>query len=947
MKKQIKKVLACVLTGIMLLSATPVVSSAADDVSAVDNDKAVVESTNSSAFKYSDYYATVKDIPNAKEDIVLDHKDLNENSTATVSSDELYGVKNSINLSGKSNKASFNVDIAETGKYNLLFDYAGIQGTSMNIQIEVYVDGKALFEEIKKIELYRWWKNSSDEWLIDRSGNQVTSEQVETFAFRKQYAYDYRGIEKDNFEIALTKGTHTIDIVAVQEPVAFKNVTLKTIEAVKSNKEVIAEYNGKSDYTGPDIVIQGENAFEKSDHSLISKSDTLSSAVNPSSYSKNVINYIGATNWSDYGQTIKWNVNIEKSGFYNVGFHYKQAEVLNASVYRTLKVDGVCPFEEASDIKFDYTTTWVYNTVKDAQGNACKLYLEEGPHTIELMVDLGPVSDHFKRLEEIVRVIGDDYLSIAMITGETPDVNRDYDLFDQIPNLEADFTWAVNELKSLSEAMSTQTKNSSQYISIIKGTTRILNQMLETKYLAHTYKKDLYSQYTNLSSILYELLKMPMSLDEIRLTSPDSGEPEYTNFLKQTKHVILQFLYTFTSDYAGTNKGNYDVTLKIWTTWGADQTQVLNSLISESFTPKYGIDVNVQITSASVIQGMLTNNAPDLSLGVARSSPVNFALRGAIYDLSKFDDFEEVLTRFNKGAESPYRYKDGCYAIPDTQSFWVMYYRTDIFESLGLEVPTTWDEFLEVSAVIQRNKMTVSMPTPDAMGILPTLLMQNGLSIYNEERNKAILDTDEAINVFTEWTEFYTKYKMPVTTDFYNRFRVGVTPLGISSYVTYNTLKDMAPEISGRWAIATVPGTVKDGELDYTTFGGGTGCIILNDSKYKDEAWTFLKWWTSTDTQYRYSKNLESLLGATGRVATSNKEAMQMYSWKAEDLEIIMKQWDSVEEIPEVPGSYYLTRSIEQAFYAVQNGKATPTDSIIKWNGIMNEEIERKIDEYK
>jgi len=951
MKKQIKKVLSCILIGIMLFSGTSVLSALGNVTEKNESKEAINESSNSSLLGYSDYYASIKNIADAKNDIILDYNNLEKNSTAAILKEELYGVRNSIAFSNIDDRAIFSFDVIENGKYNLLFDYAGIQGTSMDIQIEVYVDGKLLFDDMKELELLRWWKNSSDKWLVDRDGNEVTSEQIESFNFRKQYAYDSSGIEKNYFEIALTKGKHIIEIVSVQEPFALKNVVFKKINSLKSNKEILSEYIGKSDYNGEDIVIQGEDALEKSAHSLIAKSDTLSSAVQPSSYSKNVINYIGATNWSSYGQTIKWNVHIEQSGLYNIGFHYKQAEVVNANVYRTLKIDGECPFEEAKDIQFNYETTWAYITLSDSDGKACKLYLEEGEHTIELMVDLGPVSEYFKKLEKIVKTIGDDYLSIAMITGETPDANRDYDLFDQIPNLEKDFTWAVEELTELSKTMKSNSKNTSQYISIIRGTTRILNQMLESKYLAHTYKKDLYSQYTNLSSILYELLKMPLSLDEIRLRSPNAETPQYTNLIKQIKHFVFQFLYTFVSDYNGKETNKYDVTLKIWTTWGRDQTQVLNSLISESFTPQYGIDVNVQITSASVIQGMLTNNAPDLALGVSRSSPVNYALRGAIYDLSKFEDFNEVLKRFNKDAEMPYRYKNGCYAIPDTQSFMVMFYRTDIFENLGLEVPNTWDDFLEVSAVIKRNKMEVSLPEPDAtlgsIGIFPTLLMQNGLDIYNDERNKSLLDTDAAIDVFTYWTNFYTKFKFPVKTDFYNRFRVGVTPLGISSYVTYNTLTDMAPEIEGRWAIAPIPGTEKNGKIDHSTFGNGSGCIIMNDSKYKDEAWEFLKWWTSADTQYRYSKNIESLLGATGRIATSNKEAMQMYSWKTDDLKIIMEQWENVKEIPEVPGSYYLHRSVEQAFYAVEKNKSTPSDAIIKWNNIINEEIERKINEYK
>lgn len=932
----------------LMLSAAVLIAGLPAAISAEkENDiqSAAVTVTAAADGEYEKYKESISQLPNAKNSIVIDSSMIISGSAA-VSGEQVYGEDNIICFNG-GDSANFAFNAAETGKYNLCFDYAGLEGTSLDIQISVYIDGKLLWDSLADIELQRWWKNASDEWLTDRDGNQVTSEQVESFAFRKQYLYDKNGIEKDYYLFGLTAGTHTLTITAKQEPFALKNICFTAVENLKKYSELSNELADISDYSGEDIIIQGEDAYEKSSHTLTAHSDTLSAAVVPSSYSKNVINYIGSTNWSDFGQTIKWNVDIEQDGLYDIGFHYKQAGVVNGSVYRSLKIDGEYPFDEARDISFGYDTKWQYKKLTDENGNNCSLYLKKGSHTIELTVTLGEMSDYFSRLSEIVEIIGDDYLSISMITGETPDTNRDYDLFDQIPNLEADFTYAVEKLNALADSMSVMSKkSSSQYMTTIKGTTRILKQMLQTKYLAHTYKSDLYTQYCNLSSLLYEMLDMPLSLDEIRLTSPGADDPKYSSGFSQIKYAVLQFLYTFTSEYDGAAADKNESALKIWTTWGRDQTQVLNTLISESFTPNTGIEVNVQITGATVIQGMLTNNAPDLALGVGRSEPVNYALRGAVYDLSRFEDFENILTRFNEGAEEPYRYNGGCYALPDTQSFSVMFYRTDIFERLGLSVPETWDDFIEATAVIQRNNMNVFLPDPAGLGIYPTLMMQSGVDFYNSERNRNLLDSDSAISIFSYWTDLYTKYKIPVTSDFYNRFRIGVTPLGITAYTTYTTLKEMAQDIDGRWKLALVPGTVGENGISHATSGGGTGCIILNDSKHKDEAWEFLKWWTSADTQYRYSKNVESLLGTTGRIATSNKEALKRYSWDADDLEIIMEQWNYVDEIPEVPGSYYLTRSIEQAFYSVKNGKSTPNDALIRWSDIANEEITRKIKEY-
>ena len=112
------------------------------------------------------------------------------------------------------------------------------------------------------------------------------------------------------------------------------------------------------------------------------------------------------------------------------------------------------------------------------------------------------------------------------------------------------------------------------------------------------------------------------------------------------------------------------------------------------------------------------------------------------------------------------------------------------------------------------------------------------------------------------------------------------------------------------------------------------------------KAWEFIKWWVSADTQYSYSFNCEAVLGQSGRVTTSNVEALKRLSWDSKSLKVIMEQWANVKELPEVPGSYYVSRSIDQAFWAVYNNEATPKEALTKWNKSCNAEIERKIEEY-
>jgi ABC-type glycerol-3-phosphate transport system substrate-binding protein len=262
-------------------------------------------------------------------------------------------------------------------------------------------------------------------------------------------------------------------------------------------------------------------------------------------------------------------------------------------------------------------------------------------------------------------------------------------------------------------------------------------------------------------------------------------------------------------------------------------------------------------------------------------------------------------------------------------------------------------------AILQRNNMNVYLPYVKlttvwmvnsgigGLNLYSTLLSQNNISIYNDSLDKNVLDSSQAVDVFNWWTDMYTKYGIAAEQDFYNRFRIGVTPLGIDTYTTYTTFSQTAPEIEGKWGIAMIPGTVQeDGSLKRSTSGSGSGCLILNTSEHKEKAWEFLKWWTREDTQLRYSKNVESLLGSVGRVATSNVNAFSNYSWRTGDRDILLEQWSQVEEVPEVPGSYYLSRAVDQAFWETINKNNTASDALLRWSSTANDEITRKIKEY-
>ena len=692
--------------------------------------------------------------------------------------------------------------------------------------------------------------------------------------------------------------------------------------------------------------------------------------MNPADSAVNRINYIGGSNWKQTGETITWEIDVPEDGYYRLGFSYRQSLVVNYSSYRRLLVDGKIPFAEASEIEFPYSNSWSKKTLSDQDGTPYLIYLTKGKHTISLQVTLGQYLEVCQRLEKVVAELGDLNLKMTMITGETVDISRDYNLFKSIPDLQERLESCATEMKELeNEMIEISGGDSNSYSLVLRNMVRVINQMLENKYSAARYKGDFYSNYSSLSVCFSDMQEQPLDIDQILLGAPkdESGFKTQTgikNFFKKLGFSTRRFFNSFFKDYNSVsgsveeNKNGEKLTL--WVNWGQDQARVLNSLIQTDFTTEYGIEVEVQVVNASIVQAILSGNGPDVVLQQSRTEPVNLAMRGALYDLTQFDDYEDVLERFVDGAATPYYYQDGLYALPDTQGFSVMFYRKDILEELEIDVPTTWEEFDAAAKTLQHNNLGVWLPytqisasTTVNMGVgdltlFPTLLLQNGIELYAKDGKSTNLTSADSMNVFQDWTEYYTQMKFPTEMNFYNRFRAGTCPLGIISYSTAVLLSTEAPELEGLWAMASVPGTVQeDGTCNNSIAAGGTGCSILNLSDNKEAAWTFLKWWTSADTQLAYSTNLESILGPLGRVMVSNTEALQALNWTEEELTAIMAARENIQELPEVPGGYQVSRTIDMAFYNVVNTNVNAKDSLLEWGKVADDEIKRKWEQYE
>lgn len=866
-----------------------------------------------------------------------------------------------VSLKTQGDKAAFGFELKNSGLYQFSVKYRPIAAQEKAIELDVLIDSAKPFEELGEIKLVRWWEDDGDK-RIAQNGDEIAPHQKESFIVSEYALRDSVGLSNEPFAIALEAGSHSVEFELKSEAVMIYSITVAPATEPKTYKEIKIEWEkkGAQKAKGQPIIIQGEAADYKTLKSIVAKGDSANASLTPADASKNRLNYIGSNNWSNVGDAISWKINVTEAGLYTLGFHYRQNYVLDGLSYRRLEIDGEIPFKEASQLGFSYNTNWENTVFSDKNGEPYSIYLDEGEHTITLTVTMGPLAQLNEELERVVLKLGNIYRNITMVVGETADANRDYDLFGQIADLEENLTYCREKLDSIADEICVLSDiRSNSATVVLNNMANVIDRMLRNPYRATDYKSDYYNNYCSIGSILYEMRKTALDIDTITL-SGEKTEGKKVSFGKQLMFSVQRFFSSFVDDYNISQESPENKkSISLWINWGRDQAQVLNSLIDETFTPEHGIGVNVKITNASLIQSMLSSSGTDVYLRMPRSQPVNMALRGALHDLSAFEDFDEVASRFMPTACVPYEFNGGCYALPDTQTFYMLFYRKDIFEEFGLELPRTWEEFLKVMTVLTRNNMQVGLPYVQfngvtvadegvgALNLYPSLVAQMGGKIYNKELTKTLFDTPVALEAFRLWTSFYTEYKMPVSYDFYNRFRSGEMPMAIQPYTQYTTLSVAALELSGLWGMAPIPGTVmEDGTVNNAVTGGGTGSVILANSKCKQEAWEFLKWWTSDTTQVQYIDEIETILGVAARQPTANVSALGQLSWKRDDCKVLMEQWEKVEEVPEAVGSYYTSRSLDQAFWSVYNDLTNPRDTLTEWGDIVNDEIARKRSEY-
>ena len=848
------------------------------------------------------------------------------------------------------------VEVPRTALYWIGFDYLSYDASILPIEFGLTIDGEYPFYEARSLAFETTWI-SEGETDIDRYGNEIVSLPDKLIRWESKYLSDASYHYSDPLPVELEAGTHTFGIEVKEGTFLLGNITLTAPKSV-------APYTGSQKAEGDALItIEAEDFTERS-HSSIHSVGEYDNSLSPLSAREKVLNIIDEDSFNTAGQRVTYRFNAEKAGYYYVAMNYRQSEKNDFPVFVDYRIDGEIPNDAFRSYPVAAQTGFDTRNLTDGEDNRLSVYLDQGEHTISLTLSADELRYALESVDRIMSQISDLSLEVKKVAGTNKDKYRDLKITRYIPDIETKLHGWVQELYSVTASAQKYVGASEpddvaafSYLLIAADQLESLaEEPDELVYRVDELATSVNSINTQIANFVDLINDNDLAIDRIYLYQEDAEIPDGLGFFSGLWMSIKRFFYSFFGQsYSASSSDKNHV--QVWVNRPRQYVEIMQKMIDEDFTPKTGIEVDLCLMTDA--QKLILSNAsgdtPDIATGINYSIPFDLAIRGALVDLTKFDNYREVFSRYNDGLLVPSVVGDGLYSLPETMNYYVMFYRTDILEKLGLEVPDTMTELIAMLPDLQMRGLNVYYPTAPMLamrnfhGTTPLIFQNHGV-LYGDTALDIMLDSEETVEGFTQLTELFTLYDLPVDVpNFYQHFRNGDLPIGIADFNSYNLILNAAPEIANSWEIALVPGTEDPdtGEiLRYMAGGAESTVMFASDDEREQKAWTFMDWWSSAQVQAEFGQRLQILYGDEYIWPTANLEAFAMLPYPTAHKDIILEQSQYILEAPRLLGSYMMERETSNAYNDIVVNGETLRSRIDEATKIVKRETERKLEEF-
>ncbi len=861
-------------------------------------------------------------------------------------------------------KVELEIDVPQSAVYYMKFDYLSNSESILPVEAGIMINGTYPFFEMRQQKLESQWTSNPDKWTLDPKrvydsyGNEVVSMPDKIYDWQNKYIQDSTYRYTQPLGIELQQGKNTITVELNEGTLLLGNLTLTA-------KPEVAQYTGSETASGDGFIeIQAEDFLYRNDSGIHATCE-FDPDLYPYQADKRVMNTVDATSFGKGGQEITYLLDVETAGNYYIAFHYSQGDKADFPVFMNVKIDGKLPNTAFENHAFAYEKKYEMYTMVDGDGNKISIPLEAGRHTLSMQISMEPIRESLETIEKIMSQVNDLSLEVTKVAGTNKDKYRDFSLEAYIPGIGDTMTGWADELSRVMEdaRVYNPKKNKIAAYASVKIAENQLRSLAkkpdELIYRIDELATSTSSVNQHLANLIDSLNGNDFALDSIYLYQEDSAKqlPKNKNIFTKMWLGIVRFFTSF-GEQAYSSSNTNPEHLQVSVNRSRQHLEIMQLLINEQFTPQTGIEVDLSLMpdQTKLVLANASGDSPDVATGVNYSIPFELGIRGALKDLTQFPDFAEVAERYNAGLIMPYVIGDKIYALPETMNFQVMFYRKDILDKLGLEVPDTLQDVQAMLPDLQMRGLNFYYPTARTVGMKTFLdttpiLFQSGGTLYDGAIDKAILTSEENVEGFTTLTNLFTIYNLPKDVpNFYQHFRNGDYPIGISDFGNYNMISNAAPEIDGSWGVALIPGVKnEDGEvMRYSSAGAEATFLFESTPEREQQAWEFVKWWSSAEVQAEFGQRLQITYGDEYYWNTANAEAFAQLPWDSDDKEVILEQLEWTLEAPRALASYMVERELSDAYNLVVLGakSASVRESLDDAQKSVKRETQRKLEEF-
>lgn len=848
------------------------------------------------------------------------------------------------------------IEAPETALYWVSFDYLSYDASILPIEFSLKVDGEYPFYETRSLKFETSWIQESEKSL-DRYGNEIVSMPEKLIRWETKAVSDGSYRYAEPLKLELEKGTHTLEIGVSEGSFLLGDVTLQAPEET-------AAYTGSEKAEGSGLItIQGEDFYIRND-SAIHATGEYDSALDPLSASETVLNTLDGDSFHTAGQSVTWQFEAQQDGWYYLAMNYRQSEKNDFPVFVDWRIDGEIPNTAFRSYPVEYTAKYATKSLTDADGNKLSVWLTKGTHTLSATISAENLCYILERVDEIMNGINDLSLEVTKVAGTNKDKYRDLKLTRYIPDVQERLYGWVDQLYELAD-MATQYVDAKDaedvaafaYLIIAAKQLKTLgDEPNELIYRVDELSTSVNSINTQIANFVDLINDNNLSIDRLYLYQEDAKLPKKLNIFKSAALSVERFGNSFFgTSYSASNADASH--LQVWVNRPRQYVEIMQKMIDEQFTPQTGIEVDLSIMTdpQKLVLANASGDTPDVATGINYAIPFELGIRGALVDLTKFDNYKEVFGRYSEGLLVSSVIDDGLYSLPETMNFYVMFYRTDILEKLGLSVPETMDDLIAMLPDLQMRGLNVYYPTASMLvmrnfhGTTP-LLFQYGGSLYGDTAQELEINSEPSVNGLTALTELFTLYDLPVDIpNFYQHFRNGDLPIGIADFNSYNLILNAAPEIANSWDIALIPGIVDEatGEINRYMSGGAESTVMFasNDER-EQQAWQFMEWWSESTVQAEFGQMLQIMYGDEYIWPTANLEAFENLPFPTAHKDVIMEQAENILEAPRLLGSYMMERELSNSFNDIVVNGETLRARIDETVKTVERETQRKLEEF-